>query len=118
MADHDQPDKLLAYPSTRANDKSFAEEFFSKYEPYFRDSDLTEQQKRELLATLWDTFVDIVRFNSGLHPLQQACGKPEKSNSIVSADLMDALDCGQSQTSTKKASSAENTSQAAAEGVE
>lgn len=42
------------------------------YGKMLEDSDLTEEQKREFIETLWSIVVNFVDLGFGIHPLQQA----------------------------------------------
>lgn len=42
------------------------------YGKMLEDSDLTEDQKREFIETLWSIVVNFVDLGFGIHPLQQA----------------------------------------------
>lgn len=45
---------------------------YDLYARYLEDSDLTEDQKREFIETLWNIIVSFVDLGFGIHPLQQA----------------------------------------------
>ena len=55
-----------------------------KYERYLEESDLTDEQKKEFLQTLWIIICEFVSLGFGVHPLQQAmeapCGKDIKNH--------------------------------------
>ncbi len=65
------------------------------YENYLTDSDLSEDQKREFLETLWSIIVAFVDLGFGVHPLQQAseaCGQnsdlpSSAKDDVVSSDV-------------------------------
>lgn len=46
---------------------------YDLYATYLEDSDLTDEQKREFINTLWNIMVGFVDLGFGIHPLQQAC---------------------------------------------
>lgn len=51
---------------------------YERYAHFLKDSDLTEDQKREFLQALWNIIVEFVSLGFGVHPLQQAkntCGQ-------------------------------------------
>lgn len=55
---------------------------YERYEHLLDDPNLTEDQKRELLQTLWSVVVEFVSLGFGVHPLQQAqkpCGEPQEN---------------------------------------
>ena len=56
---------------------------FEKYAHFLEGADLTDDQKRELLAALWNVLSEFVMLGFGVHPIQQACGqlseKPTKT---------------------------------------
>ena len=51
---------------------------YEKYAPYLEDADLTEEQKREFLETLWSIMVSFVDLGFGIHPVQQVCGQEDE----------------------------------------
>ena len=55
-----------------------------KYERYLEESDLTDEQKKEFLQTLWNIICEFVLLGFDVHPLQQAmeapCGKNIKNH--------------------------------------
>jgi hypothetical protein len=44
---------------------------YELYETYLENADLTEEQKREFIETLWSIVVSFVDLGFGIHPLQQ-----------------------------------------------
>ena len=56
---------------------------YEKYERYLAGTDLSDDQKREFIAALWQIITAFVDLGFGVHPVQQAqntCGKlPENS---------------------------------------
>jgi hypothetical protein len=55
------------YPSIQFD----AEEFWHFVENY----DLSDDQKREYLETVWSIIIGFVDLGFGIHPIQAACGK-------------------------------------------
>ncbi len=51
-----------------------------KYISQVEDFDLTEQQKREFLETLWAIMISFVDLGFGIHPVQEVCGKLLKNS--------------------------------------
>ncbi len=47
---------------------------YALYEHHLENSDLTEDQKREFLDTLWNIIVNFVDLGFGVHPLQHVTG--------------------------------------------
>lgn len=60
---------------------------YALYEQYLENADLTEEQKREFLDTLWNIIVNFVDLGFGVHPLQQVT----KPNDIGSACEQNAI---------------------------
>lgn len=64
---------------------------YEKYAHFLEnDPDLTDEQKREYLQTIWNIIVEFVSLGWGVHPLQQAknpCGQPQENprNSALTA---------------------------------
>jgi len=71
---------------------------YQLYEQYLADSELSDEQKREFLNTLWQIVVGFVDLGFGVHPLQQACEQPidlgsiDLNNVVTSNDLSLSLD--------------------------
>ncbi len=61
------------------------------YGSYLDESDLSEQQKREFIQTLWSIVVSFVDLGFGIHPLQQArpddCEQLPDLAEILASDL-------------------------------
>lgn len=68
------------------------------YAQYLEGTDLTEDQKREFLDTLWNIICEFVALGFNVHPVQQAqsaCGKlPDTAASppILGADAVEWTD--------------------------
>ncbi len=57
---------------------------YELYEHYLADTDLSEDQKREFLETMWNLIVEFMSLGFEIHPVQQAqnaCGKLSESRS-------------------------------------
>ena len=55
---------------------------YDLYAQHLDDADLSEDQKREFLETLWNLIVEIMSLGFDVHPVQQAqkpCGKLSKN---------------------------------------
>ena len=80
---------------------------YELYQHYLDHADLTEEQKREFLETLWNIIVSFVDLGFGVHPLQQATSKSDEiacGQNAVSADCLppfpgDMVDLSQKSTS-------------------
>ena len=64
---------------------------FAAYAPYLEDTDMSEQQKREFLETLWSIIIGFVDLGFGVHPIQQACGKDGPNGKYLAPDLSDVI---------------------------
>ena len=64
---------------------------YEEYAPYLEDSDLTEEQKREFLETLWNIMVSFVDLGFGIHPIQQASGQDWSIEDLKELDLGDVI---------------------------
>lgn len=64
---------------------------FEAYAHYLEDSDLTENEKRQILEALWNIAVAFVDIGFGVHPGQQVCGKLEDNLSKASPTAPDGL---------------------------
>ncbi|MFD0917259.1 hypothetical protein ACFQ14_12635 [Pseudahrensia aquimaris] len=60
---------------------------YKKYESMLDESDLSEDQKREFLETLWSVIVGFVDLGFGVHPLQQ-CGDGDCEQHLDLSSLM------------------------------
>ncbi|MGJ8572278.1 MAG: hypothetical protein ACSHXI_16430 [Hoeflea sp.] len=65
---------------------------YALYERYLEESDLSEDQKREFLETLWSVIVGFVDLGFGVHPLQQSgassCGEELDLSREIGADVL------------------------------
>ena len=60
---------------------------FEKYASHIAEFDLTEEQQREFLETLWAILISFVDLGFGISPVQEVCGKllENSSNSALTA---------------------------------
>jgi len=61
------------------------------YSVMLEESDATDAQKRELIATLWSLVVAFVDLGFGVHPVQQVCGQNDDPLSDTPPDLLSLL---------------------------
>ena len=47
-----------------------------RYQAYLDDPSLSRDQKLEILTAFWSVITTFVELGFGVHPVQQACGKP------------------------------------------
>ncbi|MEX5600426.1 hypothetical protein [Pseudophaeobacter sp. C1-32P7] len=47
-----------------------------RYQAYLDDPSLSREQKVEILTAFWSVITTFVEMGFGVHPVQQACGKP------------------------------------------
>ena len=67
---------------------------YERYAHFLENSDLTKEQRRKLIQTLWNIVVEFVSLGFGVHPLQQAkngCGKLNKNPSKLPLTAPDEL---------------------------
>jgi len=64
---------------------------FAAYAPYLEECDMSEQQKREFLETLWSIMLSFVDLGFGVHPIQQACGEEGPNGKYLAPDLSDVI---------------------------
>jgi len=64
-----------------------AEEFWHFVESF----DLSDEEKREYLETVWSIIADFVDLGFGIHPIQQACGKLTENFSKTALTAPDGL---------------------------
>ena len=65
---------------------------YAVYEQYLVDSDLTEEEKRAFLDTLWNIIVTFVDLGFGVHPLQQACEEPLELDQLTPSQILASND--------------------------
>ena len=66
----------------RQLDQPIIEIDYARYEALLDDSDLSEQQRHELLDVIWGVLVEFVSLGFGVHPLQHCdavCGEDAAS---------------------------------------
>lgn len=61
------------------------------YASYLDESDLTDDQKKEFIETLWSIVVAFVDLGFGVHPIQQACEQNDDSRIFLTDDLLQSL---------------------------
>ena len=69
---------------------------YELYAHHLANSDLTEEQKREFLRSLWNLIVGYMSLGFEIHPVQQAekaCGKLSKSRTDPPISGPDAVEC-------------------------
>lgn len=70
---------------------------YALYEQYLDDADLSEEQKREFIETLWNIIVSFVDLGFGVHPLQQAtsdgCEQDQILADLFPPDSNDMVEC-------------------------
>lgn len=67
---------------------------YERYAHFLDDSDLTEEQKREFLQTLWSIVCEFVALGFEVHPAQQAqkaCGKTQETEPELTATARDEV---------------------------
>ncbi len=62
------------------------------YGEYLEEADLTDDQKREFIETLWSIMVSFVDLGFGIHPLQHACGQIDLIPTPDSAVMLESKD--------------------------
>lgn len=62
------------------------------YQHYLDNSDLTEEQKNELLNTLWNIICEFMRLGYGVHPLQKILPENSKNDTISLPDMVACMD--------------------------
>lgn len=85
MADKpkDTPDDGLQPPSLTID--------WELYGEYLEDSDLSDEQKREFIESLWSIVVAIVDLGFGVHPVQQACEQNGIERVILPDDVISSF---------------------------
>lgn len=63
----------------------------SLYEKYLEDTNLTDEQKKEFLETLWSLVVSFVDLGFDIHPIQQACGEKANGGEFPAQDIADLI---------------------------
>ena len=79
--DNRQPENTKLIAEITANPLSVHLDY-ELYEHYLAECDLTEDQKREFLETLWSIIVGFVDLGFGVHPVQQVCGEPASPDTL------------------------------------
>ncbi len=68
-------DKGAGYPALELD--------YALYEQYLKDSEWTEDQKREFIDTLWSIVVQFVDLGIGVHPVQTAVEDDDIRQSLL-----------------------------------
>lgn len=57
---------------------------------FFEDDDIPDEQKQELIETLWSIVVSFVDLGFGVHPVQQVCGKDISLAEMPASDVINS----------------------------
>lgn len=100
MADKpkDTPDDGLQPPSLTID--------WELYGEYLEDSDLSDDQKREFIETLWSIVIAFVDLGFGVHPVQQACEQNPENGVFLPDDLLHLIKTNKAKKPESNASSA------------
>ncbi len=93
---------------------------YERYAHFLDDADLTEDQKRDCIAALWNIMMQFAAWGYGLHPVQTgfpSCGKAKECADETGFSLPDMLDLNLSETGETKNKDADRKSDAADAGV-
>ena len=70
---------------------------YEKYAHFLENSDLSDEQKKEFLDTIWSIIIEFVSLGFNVHPLQQiegGCGQnsdnPNRST-VLTQDMLDSI---------------------------
>jgi len=94
---------------------------YERYAHFLENADLTEDQKREFLQTLWNIIVEFVSIGFGVHPVQQAqnaCGKDQINSSKTALTVPDGIYSTHKLLIEKFVNAADLETESAVEGVE
>lgn len=58
------------------------------YGEYLQDSDLTEDEQREFIQTLWNIVVAFIDLGFSIHPMQQACEQNDELSSLIAQTVL------------------------------
>ncbi len=58
------------------------------YQRYLDDANLTDEQKKELLETLWGIICEFVRIGYGVHPLQEIAPEAAHEKCFLTEDII------------------------------
>lgn len=64
---------------------------FDLYESYLIESDLSDEEKIELMQTLWSIVMSFVDLGFGIHPMQQACEQGDENRIFLPHDMLSSL---------------------------
>lgn len=64
-----------------------------KYRAMLEDTDLTDDEKRQVLESLWTIIVSFVELGFHVHPLQEVCGQDERAALPCAKDGFDGVNC-------------------------
>ncbi len=58
---------------------------YARYEAYLADADMSEEEKREFLDSLWEIICNFVSLGYGVHPIQEAQNNREGNKKSISS---------------------------------
>ncbi|KIC41579.1 hypothetical protein RA27_10100 [Ruegeria sp. ANG-R] len=74
-----------------ASSKPIVRVDFHKYQAFLDGADMTDAQKEEFIQALWAVIVSFVEMGFGVHPVQQACGKPGAGDRVNAKEAFDEV---------------------------
>ncbi|QFT63788.1 hypothetical protein [Roseivivax sp. THAF30] len=72
---------------------------WDRYGAMLEASDLSEDQKRECIETVWSLVVSFVDFGFGIHPVQFPCGEGDETAPVDLIDVLSLISTSQQQQS-------------------
>ncbi|MEO1643111.1 MAG: hypothetical protein AAFR74_07220 [Pseudomonadota bacterium] len=94
-----QDERTIPHPTpiTGFNDQASIGSDPSPYMKFLEDRALSQSEKEELLAALWNIINQFVQMGFGVHPFQQAgpdshdCGQTEQESGFSSSDMLRSI---------------------------
>ena len=89
MKSHPPPDPKDV---TNATARPAVQFDWEDWREYLEDSDISDDQKRELIETLWAIVTGFVDLGFGLNPTQQICGEVIDLKAVLEAAVLSSDD--------------------------
>jgi len=86
-------DKIIVKDDKEGSNKSLCVGVdYERYQRYLDNSDLSDEEKQQVIQALWDVIVNFVDLGIGVHPLQQTGANNTDSSNVKKATFQAAFE--------------------------
>lgn len=91
--EHAKIDKIIVKNAKEGSNKSLCVGVdYERYQHYLDNSDLSDEEKQQVIQALWDVIVNFVDLGIGVHPLQQTGANNVDNSNVKQATFQAAFE--------------------------